>query len=212
MKRLFLKVNYRFLGSLIGGIMAIKNGKEQESSGKQKIAQSDKLMPLEEDPEQRLAYANIRKKADSYQSGSFASSMRDDLDNNYANINEGILSLASGGGADATALMRQGKTASQAYNALTGTLEQKGLALEQQANTQLGDLLQRELELKLMKHQEKRYDGQTELAAGLQNQNAGMASIGSAVDSVANIGIAALTGGIGGKSGSGAGGLAHSER
>ena len=199
MKRLFLKVNYGFLGSLISGIMAIKNGKRQEASGKKKIQESDALMPENEDPEQRMNYALTRKKADAYQTGSFASSMQDDLDNNFANMTEGALSLASGGGADATALMRQGKTASQAYNTLTGTLEQKGSALDLQADNQLGDLLQRTLELNLMKHQEKRYDGQTELAAGLQNKNAGMASIGSAVDSVANIGISALTGKLGGK-------------
>lgn len=189
MKRLFLRVNYGFLGSLIGGILALKNGKEQEASGKKKIQESDALMPENEDPEQRMNYALTRKKADAYQTGSFASSMKDDLDNNFANMTEGALSLASGGGADATALMRQGKTASQAYNTLTGTLEQKGSVLDAQADNQLGDLLQRTLELNLMKHQEKRYDGQTELAAGLQNKNAGMASIGSAVDSVANMGL-----------------------
>lgn len=180
--KLPIKISYRALGTIIAGIIAGRKGKKQEAEGRQKIAQSEQLIPEEVDGEQRLALNRIQRKTDSYNSGSFASSMYDELNQNYANVTEGALSLASGGGSDVTALLRQGKTAGQAFNQVLGAVENKGMAYENEAQRQLEAITQRRLELQLLKHQEKRYDGQTMLQAGLQNQAAGNATIAAGVE------------------------------
>lgn len=194
MKKIFLQ--YKGLGSIIAGAIMAHRGKKKEKEGKKLLAESDKLIPDDTDQEQRFALNRIQSKRDSLYSGSYASTLLDDLNQNYANMTEGALSLASGGGADVTALLRQGKTASQAFNQTIGALEQQGFSYEQEAQRQLENIIQRKLEIGLLKHQEKRYDANSMIAAGDAQRNAGIAAASAGVDDMINTAISVVTGGM----------------
>ncbi len=201
MKRIKLvPVQFKMFGEMIGGIMSLIQGKKQKASGEKKIAQSELLMPAAEDSEQRLAYEKLANKADTMYSGAYASTLTDNLAENFAGIKEGAMSLASGGGSDVTALMKVGNQASGAFNDILGAVENRAVQYDSMANTALDHIAQRKLELQLMKHQEKRYDGVTELSAGNKNIAAGQAGIaggvGQIMDTAATLGIGALKSGI----------------
>lgn len=201
MKRIKLvPVQFKMFGELIGGIMSLVHGKKQKASGEKKIAQAELLMPPAEDSEQRLAYEKLSNKADTMYSGSYASTLTDKLAENFAGIKEGALSLASGGGSDITALMKVGNQVSGSFNDVLGAVENRAVQYDSMANTALDQIAQRKLELQLMKHQEKRYDGVTETAAGNKNIDAGQAGIaagvGGIIDTAATLGIGAIKSGI----------------
>ena len=109
------------------------------------------------------------------------------------------MSLASGGGADVTALMKVGGQASGAFNDVLGSLENRATQYDAMSGAALDQIAQRKLELDLMKHQEKRYDGLTELQTGNANIAAGKAGIASGVggmmDTAATLGIGAIKSG-----------------
>lgn len=197
MKKIILvPVKFKIFGEMIGGIMALVQGKKQKASGEKKIAQADLLIPGAEDVEQRLAYEKLKNKADTMYSGSYASTLTDNLAENFAGIKEGAMSLASGGGSDVTALMKIGNQASGAFNDVLGNIENRATQYDVMSGQALDQIAQRKLELQLLKHQEKRYDGVTETAAGNKNIDAGKAGIaagvGGLVDTAATLGIGAL--------------------
>ena len=109
-------------------------------------------------------------------------------------MQQGALSLASGGGADVTAMMRSGNMIGQNFNQTIGALEQQGFQYEQESQRRLEDIVQRQLELNLMKHQEKRYDANSMIAAGDMQKNAGSAAIMSGMDSMVNTAVSLGTG------------------
>lgn len=195
-KVIILNVSYRFLGELIGGILARKEGARQVEEGEKKISQAEGMIPGQEDPELRYNLSRIQRKRDSMYSGSYASSMKDNLDQTFANIKEGALTLASGGGADVNALLKAGGTVSQAYNDILGNIENRAFQYETMSQKQLDDIAQRKLELSLLRHQEKRYDGVSEVAAGRANLAAGTASIAGGVDGAINTVIGGMTAGL----------------
>lgn len=142
-----LSLNYKGLASIIMGAVQMRKGAKKAERGKKMLVESDKLFPEYENQEQRFNLNRIQSKRDSMYSGSYASTLMDNLNQNYANVTEGAMSLGSGGGSDVTALMQQGKTASQAFNQVLGLTEKLGFDYEQEANKQLGDIVQRKLEL-----------------------------------------------------------------
>lgn len=201
MKRIKLvPVQFKMFGEMIGGIMSLIQGKKQKAAGEKKIAQSELLIPGAEDPEQRLAYEKLKSKADTMYSGSYASTLTDNLAESFAGIKEGAMSLASGGGSDVTALMKVGNQASGAFNDVLGSIENRATQYDAMSGAALDQIAQRKLELDLMKHQEKRYDGLTELQTGNANIAAGKAGIaggvGGMMDTAATLGIGALKSGI----------------
>ena len=127
-------------------------------------------------------------------SGSYASALSDNMKQQHANMQQGALSLASGGGADVTAMMRSGNMIGQNFNQTIGALEQQGFQYEQESQRRLEDIVQRQLELNLMKHQEKRYDANSMIAAGDMQKNAGSAAIMSGMDSMVNTAVSLGTG------------------
>lgn len=171
-------------------------GEQQKAQGRLKISQAESMIPAQEDPELRYNLSRIQRKRDSMYSGSYASSMKDNLDQTFANIKEGALTLASGGGADVNALLKAGGTVSQAYNDILGNIENRAFQYETMSQKQLDDIAQRKLELSLLRHQEKRYDGVTQLAAGNANVAAGQASMAGGFSSLVNTAFGAV-GGIG---------------
>lgn len=195
-KVIILKISYRFLDQIIGGILGMAEGEQQKAQGRLKISQAESMIPAQEDPELRYNLSRIQRKRDSMYSGSYASSMKDNLDQTFANIKEGALTLASGGGADVNALLKAGGTVSQAYNDILGNIENRAFQYETMSQKQLDDIAQRKLELSLLRHQEKRYDGLTQLAAGNANVAAGQASMIGGFSSLANTAFGAV-GGIG---------------
>lgn len=179
-----LSLNYKGLASIIMGAVQMRKGAKKAERGRKMLVESDKLFPEYENQEQRFNLNRIQSKRDSMYSGSYASTLMDNLNQNYANVTEGAMSLGSGGGSDVTALMQQGKTASQAFNQVLGLTEKLGFDYEQEANKQLGDIVQRKLELELMKHQEKRYDANSLIAAGETQNNAGAAAVLQGVEDI----------------------------
>lgn len=191
---LFFRFKPKFLGSLIGGIIQRKQGIKKANEGRKLLSESDNYFPALEDAEQRGALNRIRARANNLYSGSYASALSDNMKQQYANMQQGALSLASGGGADVTAMMRSGNMIGQNFNQTIGALEQQGFQYEQESQRRLEDIVQRQLELNLMKHQEKRYDANSMIAAGDMQKNAGSAAIMSGMDSMVNTAVSMGTG------------------
>lgn len=185
------------LGSLISGIVAKRTGERQTAEGKRHIANSEDIFPENENFEQRLFLNGLEKKTKGYYTGSMASSLTDELEKSFSSVKEGALSLASGGGADVTSLMRNNSAQKEAFNGILGTLEGKGLARDQMNEALLDKISQRSLDLDLLRFQNERYEGQRLLQSGEQNKMAGQSAFASFGDQLfdigATMGLSAIT-------------------
>lgn len=191
-----LVLQYKGLASMIMGAVQARKGKKKAAEGRNLLSQSEQLRPDEVDTQSRLSLNRIQAKRDSMYSGSYASTLTDGLNESYAALTEGALSLASGGGADVNALLKQSKSAGQAVNNIIGQVENNALAYETEAQRQLESIQQRQLELQLLNHQQKRYDANAMIAAGDAQQMAGQAAAVQGFEDTVNTGLSLMTGGM----------------
>ena len=181
--------------ALIAGIASTALGTGQLIAGGVKGKKAKALTPSLEDPEQRLALAEMRRKARAYETGAAFNKERQDLQNLAKQTIAGAGRISGGAGGAAIAA---GTRASASIGKVLGDLglksRQIGLQTSAQANQMLDAIAQRKLELQMLQRQEKSAEAAQLKKAGMQNLLAGVTSaIGGAGKGV----NASTTAGIG---------------
>lgn len=181
------------LTKMIGGISSMVTGGKQVSESAELKRKADSLFPEYSDPT-RLMFANkIQRKADAMNTGSYATSLYDALENSSASMTSGALKLASGSGADVTTMLAAQRNTGDAFNKTLGTLEQSSNQLMDVYSKQLDQIEGRKLQLQMVQNRDNKLASEQLMWAGMQNKAAGLEGIVGGMEDMA-VGLA--TGGM----------------
>lgn len=184
------------LADLIGGIISTRKGNKQIAEGEKSLELAKSKFPDFSDNRELVLLDELERKSDSYYTGSKASLIKDDIGSGFASVKEGALSLASGGGADVNSLIGISNSQSNAYNNALSFFEERGVQRDAMEQSLLSDIVQKELELRLLDYSNERYKGESLVSAGEQNKEAGKSAITGFFSDLEDLGMSFLSGGL----------------